>query len=524
MKKLFKALSAVIVITLFAGSLSMAALAADYNWSDIAADVEEADIASSFVIDENFGIQYWLPDIFTKDKIAEEEKEIGLITRYVDPDYEWSIELYSYNYEEGAYADLKEYQAFLEEIGYENIHNDTINGMEVLTYGQEDTDQATVTFMDRNGEIAEMIFYPMSDQEFNSVASAIMLSIQSVNVLLWDEISSMLEESEIEGTFYEVDGLDLAYWVPNDLSEIELDEDADETRKIAAYTDENEEFAFYLQRFTTEDFAKTVTEDDEKAKKEADEKKSDEELDKETEETAVEEGLSFTEEYVAELIEASGGSEIEEIYINGLAGISCRYEEEDILSIALFSDESLITFNFTPASDDNYTAVIYAIASSIQSTIIEMNWEEIEEQVNEKIEGGFYLYEDVNVAVWIPEIMKEVELTQEDVENGILGVYATEDDENAISVKQTQLGEDASYEELLEFLADIGATDITKAVVNGSRAVIYNLEDDGTGSIMLMNDDSDFLLEVQFYPISDEGFMSVAEIVMASAMFTSSEE
>ena len=561
-RKLFAAISAALCVSLLAGSLSMTASADVYNWSDISGEVEKSGLESVFIVDRAFGIRHWLPTVFSADEITEEESESGLITRYTYPDAKWTVELYSYNYEEGAFADLEEYQAFLEEIGYENIHNDVINGMDVLTYGSEENDEAIVTFIDRDDEIAEMIFSPMSDSEFNSIATAIMLSIQQVTIVDWDETIQMMGPPEDSGRFFELEGMDVAYWMPDELNELELGEVDKDSGFIAAFRHNDEDLEIYFQEIPFEDVQKVAAKKavksgadkadadkagdakaEEKAEKSED-AKADDKADKsdakkagksdnkqaaksgakQADEAAVEYEFVLTAEAVAAYLEDAGASNIERAYINELECLTCEFEEYGIMSVAIFNDKTLITLNFAPLTDYDYSELIYEITSSLQSNIVQLDWSEIEPLIKDEIDGEFYTYDNVNAAVWIPDILGEIKLTQDDIEDGYLGVYCTADAENVITVKHTVLDESASYEELLEFLEDIGATDITKAMVNGYRAVSYTLEDDNTGSMMLMSDDSDLLLEVQFYPVSDEDFASIAQIIMASAMLTKPEK
>ena len=561
-RKLFAAISAALCVSLLVGSLSMPASADVYNWSDISEEVEKSGLESVFIVDRAFGIRHWLPTVFSADEITEEESESGLVTRYTYPDAKWKVELYSYNYEEGAFADLEEYKAFLEEIGYENIHNDVINGMDVLTYGSEENDEAVVTFFDRDDEIAEMIFSPISDSEFNSIATAIMLSIQKVTVVDWDETIQMIGAPEDSGRFFELEGMDVAYWMPDELNELELGEVDKDSGFIAAFRHDDEDLEIYFQEIPFEDVQKVAAKKavksgadkadaDKAGDAEAEEKaeqsedvKADNKADKsdakkagksdnkqaaksgakQADEAAVEYEFVLTAEAVAAYLEDAGASNIERAYINELECLTCEFEEYGIMSVAIFNDKTLITLNFAPLTDYDYSELIYEITSSLQSNIVQLDWSEIEPLIKDEIDGEFYTYDNVNAAVWIPDILGEIKLTQDDIEDGYLGVYCTADAENVITVKHTVLDESASYEELLEFLEDIGATDITKAMVNGYRAVSYTLEDDNTGSMMLMSDDSDLLLEVQFYPVSDEDFASVAQIIMASAMLTRPEK
>jgi hypothetical protein len=55
-----------------------------------------------------------------------------------------------------------------------------INGFKALIYSVPEDDTMCVDFEADSGEILEFTFYPMSDEEFASVASLITMSLQPI--------------------------------------------------------------------------------------------------------------------------------------------------------------------------------------------------------------------------------------------------------------------------------------------------------------------------------------------------------
>ncbi len=151
------------------------------------------------------------------------------------------------------------------------------------------------------------------------------------------------------------------------------------------------------------------------------------------------------------------------------------------------------------------------------SEAVVIAWEDMEDAVNESFDGGFVVFDDAGFKMWIPDVFEEVELTDEDVEQGYIGYFATEDNEAAIAVvinTESELDLE-SYMEALE--EDESVSEVEVAVVNDIPCISYSNEDNDSGSIAFELEDGS-LVEISFAPISDEGFAELVSIISASVM------
>ena len=145
----------------------------------------------------------------------------------------------------------------------------------------------------------------------------------------------------------------------------------------------------------------------------------------------------------------------------------------------------------------------------------EVKWADVAESVAASgIEGDIYPISDLGVSMFIPTVLQEVELTEEDVQNGYLAYLATEDQSAAVAVMYANL-EGASLEDYAAVLPEVGATEVEYCVINGIPAVSYEMPENDTVNVA-MTTDTGYGIEFVFSPASDEGFKTIAAIMTAS--------
>ncbi len=150
-----------------------------------------------------------------------------------------------------------------------------------------------------------------------------------------------------------------------------------------------------------------------------------------------------------------------------------------------------------------------------QTEIIEINWDDLQEQGAETIaQGDFVTFDEIALKMWVPNAFAAVELTDEDMAQGYIGYYLIADGSAAIAVMYVDAG-GMTLEEYKDQLTQVGATDIEDVVINGSEAVSYTLSETDTCCVSFVTENG-CIFEVSGSPVSDEGFASLLSIVMAS--------
>ena len=144
----------------------------------------------------------------------------------------------------------------------------------------------------------------------------------------------------------------------------------------------------------------------------------------------------------------------------------------------------------------------------------ELTWASVEEAASQ-IAGEFKTFDEISVKIWIPEVLKTVELSDDDREGGYIGYFMTEDESAAVAVMYVNM-EGMSLEEYEAQLKEIdGVSDIEAGTVNGLPTLSYAIKEKDTG-VVAFTTEMGYILEVSCAPISDEGFSAVAAIILSS--------
>ena len=144
----------------------------------------------------------------------------------------------------------------------------------------------------------------------------------------------------------------------------------------------------------------------------------------------------------------------------------------------------------------------------------ELNWADAEETASQ-IEGGFQDLAEVNAKIWTPAVLKAVELTDEDKENGYIAYFTTEDESAAVAVQYVDVEGMTLEQYEAELKNDASVSDIEAGTVNGIPALSYMIKEKDTAAVAFTTEQG-YILEVSCAPISDEGFAATAAFIISS--------
>ena len=142
-----------------------------------------------------------------------------------------------------------------------------------------------------------------------------------------------------------------------------------------------------------------------------------------------------------------------------------------------------------------------------------LSWENVAETAAQ-IEGEFHSFKEIAVKIWIPAVLEECELSDEDKEEGYIGYFQTADETAAIGIQYVDMSGTGleAYAELLKENG-IDESSIEAGTVNGIECLSYANEDNG---VLAFATQKGYILEVAAGPMTDEGFQSVASIIFSS--------
>lgn len=161
-------------------------------------------------------------------------------------------------------------------------------------------------------------------------------------------------------------------------------------------------------------------------------------------------------------------------------------------------------------------AMLFALTLSASAEAIELNWADVEASVTEAgLEGDFYSLNSWPVQLWIPNVMVTKEVSDEDLANGTLCVFATEDGSAFVVVTYVANEEGLTMEQVMTSVEGAGATGMQRITLNGLDAIGYDLEESDASCVSLLTSDN-YIITFSAYPMSDEGFQSMSAIIFSS--------
>lgn len=125
-----------------------------------------------------------------------------------------------------------------------------------------------------------------------------------------------------------------------------------------------------------------------------------------------------------------------------------------------------------------------------------------------------YLIKDIDVLIWMPDGITPQDLTQEDVDSGMIAFFTNQEGSCGITVVKKDIG--MTLEEYVAALAaDSDVSELQDVYLNGYNFVGYSLEAKDCACLAAQTE-SGKIVEFTFYPASDEFFSTVLVFIMAS--------
>lgn len=130
-------------------------------------------------------------------------------------------------------------------------------------------------------------------------------------------------------------------------------------------------------------------------------------------------------------------------------------------------------------------------------------------------QGEFKTFDEIDLTFWLPNGLYEEELTEQDIEDGFIKYYMTEDKQGFVGVTVVQL-EAEDTQDYIDYISEVdGVEDIDYGVINGMEFVTYNMPaNDSSIAGTVLN--GGYVAEFIYGPMSDEGFTTIASLSKAS--------
>jgi len=144
---------------------------------------------------------------------------------------------------------------------------------------------------------------------------------------------------------------------------------------------------------------------------------------------------------------------------------------------------------------------------------VSITWEQAAPMIEAAgITGSFYTFDEVSVAIFIPDGMAPAELPDE----SYIGYFVSEDQSSAVAVCYVNVeGMDLDTYAAEIQKPEIGAADIETGTVNGLPCVSYEVPAQNTVNIAFTTQ-AGYILEVVFGPVTTEEEKAAAGFIAAS--------
>ncbi len=307
----------------------------NYNWEDFAETIAEAGIDGDFyqipISDVTMAI--WVPDLFEPIELAQEYIDQNFISAFGTSGNAATIAVQRLSLT----MSLEDFAALLPDYGASNVTNLVINGMPAVGYTQEKNDSMTVSFMPEPECLVEYTFWPLSDENLETIWECVIASIQLAGedeYLIeynWDDIAEEISEMGIDAEFRPINMGDftMTLWLPNALEAQELTQEYIDQHYVAAFADVDWTATVGIQY------------------------------------------ISLTNPLTLEDFKASlpsfGATEIVDILVNGMPAVCYVIAEQDSGTVTFQPDPGcLVEYTFWPLSVDGASEAWEYVTASIQ--------------------------------------------------------------------------------------------------------------------------------------------------------------
>ena len=140
----------------------------------------------------------------------------------------------------------------------------------------------------------------------------------------------------------------------------------------------------------------------------------------------------------------------------------------------------------------------------------EITWEQVEPLLEQGgVNGDFYTFDQIAVAIFIPEGLESVELPND----SYIGYFAAEDG-SGVAVQYVNV-EGMDLEAYAAALSEVGATEIETGTVNGLPCVTYEVPANNSMNIAFTTE-AGYILEAVVAPVTDDNSKLAGSIILAS--------
>ena len=168
-----------------------------------------------------------------------------------------------------------------------------------------------------------------------------------------------------------------------------------------------------------------------------------------------------------------------------------------------------------------------APAKAETEEVVELNWEEFEDALAErKLKGDFYVLNAVTAQFWVPNTLKQIELTDDEVETGITAYFGDETEDHGFEGYGFYVtyydGKGQTLEDYAEMIEEDEAyTGLETLKINGLDAIGYYETDQERGidfQYVTFVTDEGYILTFAYWDVADEDYMELAVIMISSIM------
>ena len=152
-----------------------------FDWEESEKAIREADISGHFVTFDEISAKLWLPDFF-EDVLEEEDREQGYIGYFMtkEPESNGDYGVVDVAYWDAGCSSAEEYKDALIGWGYDTAEITEVNGWEAVMYFavEDGYDYLALALATESGNIFEVSFHPISDEDYLAAAYLVLSSIQ----------------------------------------------------------------------------------------------------------------------------------------------------------------------------------------------------------------------------------------------------------------------------------------------------------------------------------------------------------
>ena len=153
--------------------------------------------------------------------------------------------------------------------------------------------------------------------------------------------------------------------------------------------------------------------------------------------------------------------------------------------------------------------------------VTELNWKDFEKELKEsKLEGDFYTLNAVTAQFWVPSFFEQVELSDEQAEQGLICYFHDGDEDNYGFFVTYFDGKGMTLEQYAEAIAEDEAyTDLEALKINGLDAIGYSEVDkelNVTFQYVSFITDDGYVLTFTYWDMADEDYQAMVVLMVAS--------